>query len=256
MIERRRLLVGSDFLPDITQPCTPANYCSVCACIIKRQSNRLRPAVAGRREITCKTGLIESRLLDLSFRHLRVLTSFMFNKSIWIGFVGLILSTASAWAGASVLQGVVKDSEGQPLSGADIRIETKNGGRLMQAVKTDVNGRYISQGLPAGDYRVTLIVNGAVKSSINNTKIQLEEPTRLNFDLASTSASQAHPPAKKGTHWVWMAPFTGSRVPGRWVEVDDNGSWAGAHFSSEDVVRLSGEELQRTIHSVTIKRGQ
>ena len=180
----------------------------------------------------------------------------MIIKSIWIGFVGLILSTASAWAAGSALHGLVKDSEGHPVNGAEIRIETKNGGNLIKTVKTDANGRYVSDGLSAGNYRVTLVVNGAVKSSINNTKIGLSEPTQLNFDLTSTSASQALPPAKKGTHWVWMPPFTGSRLPGRWIEVDDKGSWAAAHASSEYVVRISGEELQRTIHSVTIKRGQ
>ena len=180
----------------------------------------------------------------------------MIIKSIWIVFVGLILSNASAWAAGSALQGFVRDSEGHPVNGADIRIETKYGGNLIKTVKTDPNGRYVSDGLSAGNYRVTLVVNGAVKSSINNTKIGLSEPTQLNFDLTSTSASQALPPAKKGTHWVWMPPFTGSRLPGRWIEVDDKGSWAAAHASSEDVVRISGEELQRTIHSVTIKRGQ
>jgi hypothetical protein len=180
----------------------------------------------------------------------------MFIKSIWIGSIGLILSNASAWAASSALQGVVKDSEGYPIRGADIRIETKNGVKLIKTVKTDVNGRYTLDGLPAGNYRITLVVNGAVKTSINNTKIELDEPTQLNFDLASTSASRALPPAKKGTHWVWMPPFTGSRLPGRWIEVDDHGSWAAAHASTENVVRISGEELQRTIHSVTIKRGQ
>jgi hypothetical protein len=98
-------------------------------------------------------------------------------------------------------------------------------------------------------------VNGTVKASINSTKIELGEPTQLNFDLRSTSASQASAPAKKGTHWVWIPAFTGSRLPGRWAEVDDNGSWAGA-ASSFNVVRVNGEELQRTIHSVGIKRGQ
>ena len=104
----------------------------------------------------------------------------MFIKSIWIGCVGLILSTASAWAGGFALQGVVKDSEGHPIKGADIRIETKNSGKLIKTVKTDANGRYISDGLPAGNYRITLIVNGAVKTSINNTKIQLNWTSRPN----------------------------------------------------------------------------
>ena len=176
-------------------------------------------------------------------------------KSLRIGFVGLMLVVASAWAASSVLEGIVKDAKGHPIEGADIRIETKNGGRLLTTVKTDVNGRYILQGLPAGNYRVTLVVKGAVKTSINNTTLELGQPTQLNFDLAAAPASRASATVKKGRHWVWTPAFTGSRLPGHWVELNESGSWA-AEASSYNVVRISGEELQRTIHSVTIKRGQ
>jgi hypothetical protein len=179
----------------------------------------------------------------------------MFIKLLWIGFIGLILVTASAWAASTVLQGVVKDTNGLPIQGADIRIEAKNGGKLLQTVKTDVNGRYVSGDLRAGNYRVTLVVNGSVKTAINNTTIEAGERTQLNFDLAQTSASQPPRAAKKGKHWVWIPAFTGSRLPGRWIEIDDNGSWA-SEASSLNIVRVSGEELQRTVHSVTIKRGQ
>jgi len=108
----------------------------------------------------------------------------MFIKSFRIGLIGLTLFTVSAWAASSLLQGVVKDTNGLPMQGADIRIETQNGGKLLQTVKTDVNGRYVSGGLPAGNYRVTLVVDGAVKTAINNTTIEAGERTQLNFDLA------------------------------------------------------------------------
>src|SRR5947207_14964015 len=96
----------------------------------------------------------------------------MIIKSLRIGCIGLILSVASAWAAGSVLQGIVKDAKGHAIEGAEIRIETKNGGRLLTTVKTDVSGRYILEGLPAGNYGVTLAVNCAVKTSINNTTIE------------------------------------------------------------------------------------
>jgi 5-hydroxyisourate hydrolase-like protein (transthyretin family) len=176
-------------------------------------------------------------------------------KSIGIVFVGLVLSVATAWAEPSGILGVVKDAKGQPIRGADIRIEAGNGERLIRTVKTDVDGRYVSDSLPAGTYRITLVVNGVVKTSINNTNVDPGEPTRLNFDLTQSSAWRASVPPKKGKHWVWIPAFTGSRLPGRWVEVDDTGAWA-ADASSLNVVRISGEELQRTVHSVTIKRGQ
>src|SRR4030095_3077606 len=176
----------------------------------------------------------------------------MFIKSIWIGFLGVMLFIASASGGSAVLQGIVKDANGHPIEGADIRIEAKNSGRLLTTVKTDAKGRYSLEGLPAGNYRVTLVVNGTVKTSINNTTVEASESTQLNFDLTQTRASVT---VKKGKHWVWIPAFTGSRLPGHWVEIDDSGSWAG-EASATNVVRISGEELQRTIHNKDIKRGQ
>jgi 5-hydroxyisourate hydrolase-like protein (transthyretin family) len=175
----------------------------------------------------------------------------MFIKSIGIGFVGVMLFVASAAAANSVLDGVVKDARGHPIQGVDVRIEAKDSGRLLTTVKTDENGRYIFKGLAAGIYRVTLVVNGALKTSINNTTLEPSESTQLNFDLTQTRASVT---VKKGIHRVWIPAFTGSRLPGRWVEVDDGGAWA-AEASGNNIVRVSGEELQRTIHSLDIKRG-
>ena len=169
----------------------------------------------------------------------------MFIKSIWIGFIGVTLFVASASAASSVLQGLVKDAKGRPIQGADIRIEATNTGRLLTTVKTNVDGRYSLEGLAAGNYRVTLVVNGAVKASINNTTLEPGESTHLNFELKQTRASVT---VTKGKHWVWIPPFTGSRLSGRWVEVDDSGSWASA-APANHIVRVSAEELQREANS-------
>jgi 5-hydroxyisourate hydrolase-like protein (transthyretin family) len=171
----------------------------------------------------------------------------MFIKSIWIGLIGVMLSVASASAASSVLQGIVKDAKGHPIQGADIRIEAPNTGRLLTTVKTNVDGRYSLEGLAAGKYRVTLVVNGAVKASINNTTLEPGESTQLNFDLKQARASVT---VTKGKHWVWIPAFTGSRLPGHWVEVDDSGSWAAA-APANHVVRVSAEELEREVHNRT-----
>ena len=173
----------------------------------------------------------------------------MFMKTIWIILIGVMLFVASAWAANSVLQGIVKDAKGHPIQGADIRIEATNTGRLLTTVKTNVNGRYSLEGLAAGNYRVTLVVNGAVVS-INNPTLEPGGSTRLNFGLKQRRASVT---VTKGTHRIWVPPFTGSRLPGRWIEVDDSISWAGAHVSTDNVVQVSAEELQRTAHNRTDK---
>ena len=177
--------------------------------------------------------------------HVATLFLIMFIKSIWISFIGVTLFVASATAAGPGLQGIVKDAKGHPIQGADIRIEATNTGGLLTTVKTNVNGRYSLEGLAAGNYRVTLVVNGAVKASINNTTLEPGESTQLNFELKQTRASVT---VTKGKHWVWVPAFTGSRLPGHWVEVDDSGGWAAA-APANHVVRVSAEEIQREVHT-------
>jgi hypothetical protein len=152
----------------------------------------------------------------------------MFIKSLQIGFVGLFLCVATAWAGPASIQGIVKDAKGQPIKNADVRVESRDGKQVFNTVKTDGKGHYISQGLKPGVYRVSLVVNGGVKASIMNTSAKADQATQLNFDLKPTVASPANAGQAKRKHMVWMPPSTGSHTGGRWVEVDDSGSTAGA----------------------------
>ena len=168
----------------------------------------------------------------------------MFMKTIWIGFIGVMLFVASASAASSVLQGIVKDAKGRPIRGADVRIEATNTGRLLTTVKTEVDGRYSLEGLAAGKYRVTLVVNGVVKASINNTTLAPGESTQLNFELKQ---ARAFVTVTKGKHWIWIPPFTGSRLAGHWIEVDDSG-WASV-APANHVVRVSAQELEREKHN-------
>jgi Prophage tail fibre N-terminal. len=166
----------------------------------------------------------------------------MFIKSLQIGFVGLLLSVASVWAGPASIQGIVKDAKGQPIKNADVRVESRDGKQLFNTVKTDGKGHYISQGLKPGVYRVSLVVNGAVKAAIGNTKTKSDQTTQLNFDLKPVAAAQANTQQKSGKHMVWMPPSTGSHTGGRWVEVDEGGA-AGA--GALNVKRGSAEALRQ-----------
>ena len=166
----------------------------------------------------------------------------MFTKSLRIGFVGFFLCVASAWAGPGSIQGIVKDAKGQPIKGADVRVESRDGKQLFNTVRTDAKGRYIFQGLKPGVYRVSLVVNGGVKSSIMNTSTKADQATQLNFDLKPVAATQGTTAAKSGKHMVWMPPTTGSHTGGRWVEVDDNGS---SDTGALNVKKGSAEALHR-----------
>src|SRR5215468_9384570 len=107
----------------------------------------------------------------------------MFIKSLQIGLMGFFVCAASVWAGPASIQGVVKDAKGQPIKGADVQVASRDGKQLFSTVKTDGKGHYISQGLKPGVYRISLVVNGAVKASIMNTSTKADQATQLNFDL-------------------------------------------------------------------------
>jgi len=148
----------------------------------------------------------------------------MFIKSLQIGLMAFSLCAASVWAGPASIQGNVKDAKGQPIKGADVRVESRDGKQLFNTVKTDGKGRYISQGLKPGVYRVSLVVNGGVKASIMNTSTKADQSTQLNFDLKPAVASPAGAAQAKGKHMVWMPPSTGTHTGGRWVEVGEGAS--------------------------------
>jgi hypothetical protein len=166
----------------------------------------------------------------------------MVTKSLQIVLIGFVLCVATAWAGPSSIQGTVKDAKGQAIKGADVRIESRDGKTLYKTAKTDANGHYVSDGLRAGVYRVTLVVSGAVKASIMNTQTMADQRTQLNFDLKPASTSQASAPVKKGKHMVWVPSTTGSHVGGRWVEVDETDS---SDTGALNVKKGSAEALRR-----------
>src|SRR6266702_5438297 len=110
----------------------------------------------------------------------------MFTSSLRIGFAGLIIFATAAWGapvGPSTLQGDVKDSKLQPVAGAEVHIQAKDGSGLQKVVRTDANGHYVVGKLPNTDYEVVLFVNGSIKASVNNTKTFADKPTQLDFKM-------------------------------------------------------------------------
>src|ERR1700730_8670751 len=73
----------------------------------------------------------------------------------------VLLISQLAWAGENncIVQGVVKDSSGKPVSGAFVKL--KNGGRRLEfMVISQAQGRYTARELPAGQYTVQGVGNG------------------------------------------------------------------------------------------------
>jgi len=159
-----------------------------------------------------------------------------------------MISAMAAWAsptGPSTIQGDVKDSKAQPVAGAEVHIQAKDGSGFYRIVHTDGSGHYAASKLPNTDYEVVLFVNGSIKATINNTKTFAGTPTKLDFKLTGQYASNR---VKKHTHMVYVPAETGSNLSGRWVEVDDNSDTSAALAGANDV-KKAGNATIRAVQS-------
>ena len=170
----------------------------------------------------------------------------MIIKSLQLSFVTILVSAVASWAasptGSARIQGVVRDSKGAAVAGAEVHIKSKDGSGLEKIVRTDAGGNYGVSNLPVTDYEVVLFIGGQIKASINNTKALADKPTQLDFKLTGQYTANTTP--KKHTHMVYMPSETGSHLGGRWVEVDDNTAGAAA-AGTNNVKRLSGEAVRK-----------
>ena len=99
----------------------------------------------------------------------------------------LFAFTGSALAQTSSLEGTVKGEDGQPLKDAVINIDRKDIKGHYQ-VKTKKKGDYFHAGLPLGTYKITLVVDGKERDSVDNVRTRLGDPLPINFDLQGQKA--------------------------------------------------------------------
>src|SRR3984893_15282798 len=167
-------------------------------------------------------------------------------KSLQLSIITLLVSTVAAWASTPVgparIQGIVTDSGKNPVAGAEVHIEAKDGSGLQKVVRTDVNGQFGVSNLPVTDYEVVLFVNGQIKASLTNQHVFGDKPTKVDFKLTGKYAANT---PKKHTHMVYVPAETGSNLSGRWVEVDDQSGAGAAGAESGEVRHLSGAAIRQ-----------
>jgi tetratricopeptide (TPR) repeat protein len=112
-------------------------------------------------------------------------------RAISLVAFGFLLSAGGAFAQISAIEGDVKGVDGQPVKGAAILIERIDMKGTYKGAKTDKKGHYIYNGLPLGKYKISVLIDGQVKDSVDNVKTQLGDPTPINFDLKATADRSA-----------------------------------------------------------------
>src|SRR5258708_12707153 len=105
---------------------------------------------------------------------------------------GTVASSCAAF-GQSI-EGVVRGPDGKGLKDAEVRVEQK-GNKSVVTTKTDARGHYSYARLSPGVYTVSVVLDGAVKSSLNVKTTTTN--SKIDFDLKP-------PPATKFKHYIWF----------------------------------------------------
>ncbi len=113
----------------------------------------------------------------------------IFSKSILLLGAFLFVSVA-AHAQTTAIEGDVKGEDGKGLKDAIIKIERLDI-KGNYKTKTDKKGHYIHAGLPIGDYKVTLEVDGKDVDTMNKVHTRLGDPINIPFSIAEKKQQQA-----------------------------------------------------------------
>jgi hypothetical protein len=133
------------------------------------------------------------------------------------------------------IEGVVRGPDGKPLKDAEVRLEQK-GNKSVVTTKTDARGHYSHARLSPGVYKVSVVLGGAEKSSVDVKTTTTN--SRIDFDLKPAAA-------KKVKHYVWVPARTGTHMGSGWVEVDDGGNAAPGALNSQTSSGELAREMQR-----------
>src|ERR1700723_3261304 len=97
-------------------------------------------------------------------------------------FVGVLLATSGmslAQGGATgAVSGVVVDSSGAVVAGAEVRIVDQQTGVLARVLTTDANGVFTAQLMPVGVYTIHAKSGGFAESIFSDVDVRITETTR------------------------------------------------------------------------------
>jgi hypothetical protein len=160
-------------------------------------------------------------------------------RTLAAAFVAGMVVFSGAAFGQSI-EGTVRGSDGKALKDAEVRVEGKD--KKVATTKTDARGHYSYARLSPGVYKVSVVLGGAVQSSLNVKTTTTN--SRIDFDLKPAAA-------KKVKHYVWVDAKTGTHMGSGWVEVDNAGNAApGALNTDTSSGELAREMLRRQTNPV------
>jgi uncharacterized protein YfaS (alpha-2-macroglobulin family) len=126
---------------------------------------------------------------------------FTLRKASLLFVVLLFLSHSVHADGTSKFEGIVKDPRGKPIKDAEVRVEAKNEAIIGRG-KTDASGHYVTSTIPAGAYKVHVVINSVTKSSLANVKTKNTGATRLDFAIKGEAEKRGPASHRTGSN-LW-----------------------------------------------------
>lgn len=133
-----------------------------------------------------------------------------------LSVVCLSLSGVPVAVNCSTLEGKVFGPDGQPIKGADVRLQ-KSAAKLAAFTRTDVRGQYRFTNVVPGKYKVSVSSANMVQRLPD---VMVDGNKRVDLEVSAINSAAR----TNGKHRVWIPPPTGTYIGGRWAEVDDTGA--------------------------------
>ena len=110
-------------------------------------------------------------------------------RNLILAAAGLLFFGFTSLAQITAIEGDVKGDEGKPLVGAVVKIDRYDI-TAHYKTKTDKKGHYFYNGLPLGNYNVTIEVDGKDVDQTKGVRSRLGDPTNVSFDLQASKKSR------------------------------------------------------------------
>jgi hypothetical protein len=148
------------------------------------------------------------------------------HRRVFSVLCGFLLMVILAKADTKSVQGLVINSTGKPVAGAEVRADRTDVSAKRVVTKTDEQGRYVFTALPVGRYSITVVGDGGAHSvpamRMVPTTADSGQPVRR---FISALPYQVKPDFRAGSsanvraRYVWKPGDSGSHIGGRWIKV-------------------------------------
>lgn len=112
---------------------------------------------------------------------------------------------------SAAMRGVIRDSQGKPLAGVTVRLQTKEG-LGEQATVTDSQGIYAFTALGGGVYTIAAEMNGFEKAIVRSIFLESKESKTIDLSLVTAKVSTEQPLSIAAPRFFDQPQFTVSGV--------------------------------------------